>query len=287
MLNHSHCLPEKGQPNVELKSGKEIQQGVCVGKNFSGSTFECRRAFIAASLTCLVGLFLMAFSPLAIAQGQGSYGDAYLGDLVRWILVIGQILVVLALFIIYKIFGVKVMAIFLVLFMAGVGYFSNKAQYEKEQREAAYKTVLANMQAECLKQGGETIHSYASGREKVFVRIHGELSLLEVQKHLVLDRSRFTPELSFLAGTPEVEMGTDALVVDVTYDRSDVLGSLPDYRWASTRINVEIRKIGDGALLAKRTDVQIQHGFCLGPDPLQGVLGFLRKVLKRSDIYAT
>lgn len=268
-----------------VKFDKEIYEGVWVIKNFSESISKLERTFVSSSLAGLAGILLTATSPLALAQGQGSYGG-YLDDLVRLIWVVGLIVVAVVAFIIYKIFGAKVMAVALVLFLAWIGHIAIKVRDEEKQKQDAYKAVLANMQSDCLKQGAESIFSYATGQEKVFVRIHGDLSLPDFQKQLVLDRSRLAPGLFFVAGTPDVETGKEALVVDVTYDRADVAGSLPDYRWASTRINVEIRKISDGALLARRTDVQVREGFCLGPDPLGGVQGFLKKVLKRSDIYA-
>lgn len=231
----------------------------------------------------LAGSFLAVFSPLALAQGQGSYGG-YLGGLVMLILGAGLLVALVALFVIYKVFGGKSAAVVLVLLLSSVAVFVVTARYEEKQRLDSYQVYLDGVQSDCLRQGGETILARATGQEMVFVNIRGEASIPDFQKEVLLKKTKLAPGISFAEDEPTIAPGAGAVLVDIAYSRLEVVGSLPNAGRFSTHVQVEIKKAADGAVLAKRTDIELRQGFCLGPDPVQGIIGFMRTVLNRPDI---
>lgn len=229
------------------------------------------------------GLFLAFFTPLALAQGQGSYGG-YLGDAIRLVLLVGLLVVLVALFFIYRVFGGRAALVVSVLLFSSVAVYILKVGQKETQQLDAYQTYLDAVQSDCLNRGGETILARATGREKVVVRILGGASIPRLQKEVLLEKSKLAPDITFTDDASAITANRDTLLVDIVYSRVEMAGSLPDAKRFSTGIQVEIKKSTDGTLLAKRVDLELRQGFCLGPSPVQGIIGFMRAALNRPDI---
>ncbi|MFZ6709641.1 TrbC/VirB2 family protein [Undibacterium sp. TC9W] len=215
---------------------------------------------------------------------QGGMGGAVSG-LFSLVLGIIGIVALLILIVIRRAFGTVAVGIVLLF---GLVFFVERTwehRAERAKRDQAYATAYENMVQQCLSQGEEKFNIALSGKEKTSVVVVGKEKIGRLPPEFVLDLKKLPEDVSVYPRAPDELPGLDAIDVIVTYTTPMMIGPAPKYQVSTSAVDIVVKRAIDGVQIAHRKDVSLDRGYCLGPQPKYGMIGFLRKALNRPDFF--